>query len=186
MKFILTDEMGKPMVNGIHAILQRVYSNLQETSRPMENGLVWATRNHFKSIYPGSSHYNPNKVTGTGERTKGQNVGASINVDVPGITRAYHNLTIVPRFRKALTIPIHRWAFGKKASDFTNTFIVNKKDEDKAFIAQRVGGQLVYLFQLCKKAFQPKDSKLMPSDQTYANEVFSRIGIYLDNKATTT
>lgn len=183
MKFILTDKSGRPMQNGVHDILQRVHSNLQGASRPMEDALVWTTRNHFKTIYPGSSHYSPSKVQGTGERTSGAVVKASANVDVPGVARAYHDITIVPRFKKALTIPIHRWAYGKKASDFTDTFVVKKKDSGKSFIAQKLGGQLVYLFALCKKAFQPKDSKIMPSDKTYADNMFSRIRIYLDNKA---
>ena len=54
------------------------------------------------------------------------------------MTRAYHDLDIRPKFRRALTIPIHRSAYGKKASSFDNTFVLKKKD-GKRFIVQKEG-----------------------------------------------
>ena len=86
------------------------------------------------------------------EKQNGQNPFGSINIDVPGVTRAYHDMLIKPRFKKALTIPMHRAAYGKKASDFDNTFIVKKKD-GRAFIVQKQGGQLVFLFRLAHQVF---------------------------------
>jgi hypothetical protein len=91
-------------------------------------------RNHFKTIYPGSTHYAPEKVT-IGKPDK--NVG-EINIDVPGVTRAYHNITIVPKRANYLTIPIHRAAYGLSAKSFPDLFIVRKKN-GSAFLARQLG-----------------------------------------------
>lgn len=47
---------------------------------------------------------------------------------------------------------MHQQAYGKKASDFTGTFVLRKKD-GKSFIVQKQGGNLVFLFYLAKSAF---------------------------------
>lgn len=51
-------------------------------------------------------------------------MSASVNVEVAGASRAYHNITIVPKFRKWLTLPMHAKAYGKKATDFSNLLFV--------------------------------------------------------------
>ena len=56
-----------------------------------------------------------------------------MSIDVPGVTRAYHDITIVPRIRKALTIPMHKAAYGKAAGSFNDLFVLTKKD-GKAFL----------------------------------------------------
>lgn len=100
-------------------------------------------------------------------------------MDVPGVSRAYHDLTIRPRLRDALTIPIRREAFGKKAEDFPNAFVLKKKD-GRAFIAQRENGHLVFLFRLVRSAFQRQDRSIMPKDETFTKNIVSRIRTYLD------
>ena len=89
------------------------------------------TQNHFRAIYPGSRHYSPDKVTDGAAAATARSAIGSVAVNVPGVTRAYHDLTIVPRFRKYLTIPIHRSAYGKKAGDFRDLFVVTKKNGNK-------------------------------------------------------
>lgn len=78
-----------------------------------------------------------------------------------------------------MTIPCHRAAYGKRAADFPNSFIVRKKD-GRAWIAESQGGQLVFLFRLAKRAFQRQDPRLMPSDETFGHNISSRIAAYLD------
>lgn len=82
----------------------------------------------------------------------GENPEARVSIDVPGVTRAYHDLNIFPRFRKHLAIPMHQQAFGKKPSDFPNAFVVKKKD-GTMFLAQKEGTALAFLFNLAKHAF---------------------------------
>lgn len=157
----------------LHAIL----SKLNNSGKLMQNAMVWTVRNHFRTIYPDSQHYSPDKVT-DGAATNGSTPTAEAIIDVPGVTRAYHDITILPKVRRALTIPCHRSAYGKSARDFDHTFIVHKKD-GHAFIAQNKGGALVALFNLVQRAFQRQDTRLMPSDQTLADNVFARLKAYL-------
>lgn len=91
------------------------------------------------------------------------------------MTRAYRDITILPRFRKALTIPLAKEAIGKKASDFNDLFVVNKRN-GKSFLAQRQpSGNIRFLFTLAKSAFQKQDPTLLPSDEAYANGIIQRI-----------
>lgn len=53
---------------------------------------------------------------------------------MPGVTRAYHDLDIRPKFRRALTIPMHREAYGKRASSFDNTFVLKKKNGSRFIV----------------------------------------------------
>lgn len=161
--------------------MSRILWALQNSGKPIQDALVYGTRNHFQTIYPGSNHYNPNKVQPESTKQSYSAVTATAIVDVPGVTRAYHDITIFPRIRKTLTIPIHRSAYGKKASSFDNTFIVKKKN-GKAFIAQNNGGNLVFLYVLARRAFQPKDNGLMPSDESFAINIANRIRVYLDRE----
>lgn len=75
---------------------------------------------------------------------------------------------------------MHQQAYGKKASDFTGTFVLRKKD-GKSFIVQKQGGNLVFLFYLAKSAFQRRDSRLMPSDDNLGKNICSRITAYLSS-----
>ena len=103
-----------------------------------------------------------------------------IDIDIPGVRRAYEDITIRPRFRKALAIPMRREAFGRKPADFPDAFLAKNKRTGKEFIAQKQGGHLVYLFVLVKQAFQRRDSGIMPSDKTFAKNIVTRICRYLD------
>lgn len=127
----------------------------------------------MQTIYPGSKHYDPNKV-GPGQASNGNISEGEAQIDVPGITRAYHDLDIRPRFRQSLTIPMHSAAYGKKASDIDGMFVVKKKNGN-AFLAKNMGGNLAFMYFLAKHVHQSKDSRLLPSDGSYADNIFSRL-----------
>lgn len=103
-----------------------------------------------------------------------------IDIDIPGVRRAYGDITIRPKLRKLLAIPMRREAFGMKPTDFTDAFVVKSKKSGNEFIARNQGGQLVYLFSLVKSVFQRKDSGIMPSDKTFTRNIVKRICRYLD------
>ena len=134
-------------------------------------------RNHFKSIYPGSRHYDPDKVQPLGARD-GSVPEGSVDIDVPGATRAYRDLTIRPRLRKYLAIPIHRSSYSKSPKDFGDLIFIKKKDGGK-LLAQKAPGGLTFLFALRESVFQRRNPGLMPSDTVLANNVFARIKAYL-------
>ena len=117
-----------------------------------------AIKAHFRFQFPGSSHYDPNKVNPSNDSKLNEGV---VDVDVPGVSRAYHDIDIIPRNRQYLTIPMHREAFGiKKAPDFNDLFVVKKKD-GSAFLAKHV--------------HQRMDTRIMPTDNELASVAMSRL-----------
>ena len=130
-----------------------------------------AIRAHFRFQFPGSSHYDPKKVNPSNESHLNEGV---VDVDVPGVSRAYHDIDIIPRNRQYLTIPMHREAFGKKAPDFNDLFVVKKKD-GKAFLAKNDGGNLSMMFFLAKHVHQRMNTSIMPTDNERASVAMSRL-----------
>lgn len=168
----IVDRNNLPIDQSVRSILDKVYSKIKSSSKVISDGLKYTTQRHFQTIYPGSKHYNPNKVT-NGKNSNGEKVTGEIVIDVPGITRAYKDLNISAINRKYLTIPLHKEAYGKKASDFKLFFLENKKGNK--FLAQKSGKGITLMYLLRKSVHQKQDKKLMPSDETFAVNVFARL-----------
>ena len=101
---------------------------------------------------------------------------------MPGVTRAYHDIDIVPKFRKYLTIPISTQSYGRKSSEFSDTFVAFKKGGMSGLIGQKTdAGSVVWLYRLVKHVHQSQDSRILPSDDTYATDIFGRISANLNN-----
>lgn len=135
-----------------------------------------AIKAHFRFQFPGSSHYDPNKVNPSNESRLNEGV---VDVDVPGVSRAYHDIDIRPKVRQALTIPMHREAFGRSAADFNDLFVVKKKD-GKAFLARNNGGNLSMMFFLAKHVHQRMNTRIMPTDNELASVAMSRLSRLLN------
>lgn len=145
MKILLLAEDGRPAADAVADALQGAVDKMQRCGRAIGASLAGTVKQHFSDSRPGSSWYSPSKVT---EGASSGNVGEAV-VDVPGITRAYHDLTIHPRTAQALTIPMHRAAYGKKASEIDGLFTLKKKD-GKAFLVKREGSKLAFMYFLAK------------------------------------
>ena len=74
------------------------------------------------------------------------------DVNVAGASRAYHDITITPTSRQALTIPMHQSAYGKSPREVPGLFVLKAKS-GSAFLAKHEGKQLVLMWLLAKKAF---------------------------------
>ena len=159
-------------------MLSRIDSRLQKAGSAISYSLTQTTRRHFETIYPGSKHYSPDKVNpGNSTSTSGETL-----IDVPGVTRAYHDIDIVPKFRKYLTIPISAKSYGRKSSEFSNTFVAFKKGGMSGLVGQKTdSGSVVWLYRLVKHVHQSQDSRILPSDDTYATDIFGRISANLNN-----
>ena len=159
---------GRPIEQGISAMLSRVVDKLnRESGKTAAESMTKSVKNWVQQRYPGSKHYDPSKVN------QGDSLGVigTVNVDIPGINRAYHDVTIRPIRARALTIPIHQSAYGKKAADFNDLF----KPKGKNILARNVNGNLVAMFALAKSAFQKQDSSLMPTDDNLASGIFKAL-----------
>lgn len=167
-------EDGKTLAQKIQEILSKVKSNLDKASKVVSLSIAATVRRHFQSIYPGSKHYAPSKVT--------VKPNGAVNIDVPGITRAYHDLNIRAKKGKFLTIPFHRQAFGIPARNIENLFYVkNKKGTE--MLAKNEGGRLVVMYILKESVHQRRDPGLMPSDATILKNITSAVSKYLDRQA---
>lgn len=133
MTIKLVDSNGNSPKSAVALKLSSLLQRVRNSGKLIQDGLLWTTRNHFSTIYPGSKHYNPDKVQ-SASISNGMNPSAAVDVDVPGVTRAYHDLDIRPRFRRALTIPMHRDAYGRKASSFSDTFVLKKKNGNRFIV----------------------------------------------------
>ena len=102
-------------------------------------------------IYPGSKHYDPQKVQPL-STVDGQRPEAVVSIDVPGVTRAYRSANIIPKLRRHLAIPMNALSKDRKPMDFDNTIFVRKRNGEE-FIAQKVKNGLVFLFYLARSAF---------------------------------
>ena len=168
----LTTQNGAQLEAGIAALFRRVQAHLnQKSGKVIAKGLSDAIRAHFRFQFPGSKHYDPSKVSPSNDSKLNEGVA---EVDVPGASRAYHDIDIRPKIKQALTIPMHREAFGRSAADFNDLFVVKKKD-GKAFLASNNGGNLTMMFFLAKNVHQRRDSKIMPSDSEMATVAMSRL-----------
>lgn len=165
MTIIIQTTDNKPIEQGISAILKRVADQLnRDSGKIAAQTMTKSVKNWVQQRYPNSQHWDPNKVT------QGDSLGVigTTNVNIPGASRAYHDITIRPVHARVLTIPIHQIAFGKKASDFPDLF----KPKGKNILARNVNGELVAMFALAQSAFQKKDPSLMPPDEHLAGGIF--------------
>ena len=119
--------------------------------------------------------------------------GASVLVPIPGITRAFRDLTITPKEAQTLTIPIAGAAYGHRVRELTRmgwkVFRIpakgakaitapgehpRKYDQYKDLLAGTHGGKdVTFLYALKKQVVVRKDRTLLPSDEK-VTEVINR------------
>lgn len=169
---------GQPLEVGLASLFGQLKGELDSRSGVhIAKGVQASIRWHFASKWPGSQHYDPSKVGVSNE--SGANVGV-VGIDVPGVSRAYHDIDILPVAKKHLTIPMHAEAYGKKATDFEDLFVVKKKD-GKLFLAKHNGGDLQMMYFLANSVHQKQDPGILPSDQTLARHAISSVQRAIDN-----
>lgn len=163
----ITTTDGQTPQSGLAEILQRVATQLgREGQKYAAVTMANCIRRHFQAKYPGSRHYSPDKVTVE---------DTSVVVDVPGITRAYKDLTIRPINAKHLAIPLHRSAYGLKPREVEGLFYAQNK-RGTEMLAKTEGGALVVMYILKDVVHQRKDPTLMPSDQTLVDAITRNLG----------
>lgn len=129
----------------ISSAIRRAIQSLR-TGNIIAESLLVDARLHVQERYPGSTHWDPSNIS-ISETTEDS---GSIDIDIPGATRAYHDVEILPRWRQHLTIPLHPMAKGKKAEDIDGLF----RPRNRNILAKVIDGQLVPIFALVKRAFQ--------------------------------
>ena len=168
MTIRIQTQSGQPIEYGLKSIFTRILDNISRNFSGIASGTMTSSvKSWVQKRYPNSKHWEPNKVTSG----KGVGLEGITNVDIPGASRAYHDINIRPVRAKMLTIPMHSDAFHHSARDFNDLF----KPKGKNILARNVNGQLVAMFALAKSAFQKQDSSLMPTDENLASGIFKAL-----------
>lgn len=107
---------------------------------------------------------------------------ATVAVSIPGIARAYRDIDIRPVRGNALTIPIHAWAYGKTVAEVRDSGRDVFRPRKKDYLATLdEGGELVALYLLRKHVHQPRDSSLMPADETLQESFLRGVQMAVDH-----
>lgn len=86
--------------------------------------------------------------------------GVSISMRHPMVARAFRDLFIEAKRSKALTIPIAGIAYGRRAGEFSDTFVA------KGIIFQKTGpNSIMPLFLLRRAVTLKQDRSLMPTNE---------------------
>ena len=88
---------------------------------------------------------------------------ATVAVSIPGIARAYRDITIRPKRAKSLTIPIHAWAYGRTVREVRDSGMPVFEIKGFDVLATASGGELINLYLLRKVVHQPRRRSLMPT-----------------------
>lgn len=159
---VFVTKNGRTLEDGIQHIVNEIARSLNtRAGRIFSTHLTSYGKEHVQSLYPGSKHYSPSKV----EEIMPNNNEGGVVFNIPGITRGYHDYDIYPKAHTFLTIPMHRSAYGKSATEFNDlTYVSTKKG---AFFVRYPGNDpknLVWMYALVKHVHQNQDTKLAPKD----------------------
>lgn len=107
---------------------------------------------------------------------------ATVAVSIPGIARAYRDITIRPKRAKSLTIPIHAWAYGRTVREVRDSGMPVFELKGTDVLATARGGELINLYLLRKVVHQPRDRSLMPTakrlEQAFGDGVLMAVEHY--------
>lgn len=93
--------------------------------------------------------------------------GATISIGIPGISRAFRDIEITPRRASALTIPVHRLAYGRTVYEVSRERPVFRP-QGKDYLATTEDGKLTVLYLLRTRVRQPRDPSLLPTREDIA------------------
>lgn len=143
------------LVTPLNELFAGLKRNLDRQQNTISRTIAQCIRLHISNKYPGSKHWNPNKVTYE------RNV---VHVDIPGATRAYHDIDIKPKHAKHLAIPLHRSAYGLSPKTLDLKLVFRR---NKMFLVDKA--TLAFMYVLKNHVHQNQDPSLLPTDNTLAN-----------------
>lgn len=101
-------------------------------------------------------------VEGTGDATQ-----ATLKLTGHIFKRAFGPVTVRASAGKMLTIPMRAEAYGKRAREFDDIFIIRAK-QGRAFLARKVAtGRVQFLYLLKSFVILPQDRGLLPSQSQF-------------------
>lgn len=118
----------------------------------------------------------------TAETVEATSDSYGVRMTVAGAIFARVNgpVTIRPREKKYLSIPIHRDAAGKSPREFTGLFIITSKKGNKLFVRRNADKTITPLFALKTMVVLPEDEGLLPTAKDYALVSEQTAGEYME------
>lgn len=95
---------------------------------------------------------------------------ATVTISSPGIRRALGPLTIRPAKARALTIPVHWMAYGKRVGEVARSHPVFRL-KGRDVLATTIDGKLTALYVLRASVTIPQDRGILPSDEAMGGSV---------------
>lgn len=91
--------------------------------------------------------------------------GGSVVIPIPGVSRAYHDITITPNGKRYLTIPKHAASYAHTVPELRRRgWKIFRPGEKLCLLGyRRKGDAPVMLYTLTEKAHQKRDRSLLPS-----------------------
>ncbi|MGN0890525.1 MAG: hypothetical protein ACI4W7_02615 [Candidatus Spyradenecus sp.] len=142
----------------------RAVSNLCRGHIRQESRRRHATANRLGATP--SNHFEQATLTASASAEE-----AHVFIALPGISRAFRALSIVPRRARAITLPIAPEAYGKKASELERdgwALFTAKSLRGLLMGKNKATGETKPLYKLLAKVSQPQDRTLLPSDNALA------------------
>ncbi len=87
--------------------------------------------------------------------------GAFVELKAPGIGRAVHPITVRPRFKRALTIPIHALAYGSRVADVGRKHPIFRY-KNLLMTRQEGSERPIALYFLTHQVTLSKDGRMLP------------------------
>lgn len=109
--------------------------------------------------------------------------GATVGITHPGISRAAHDVEIVPRNgSKYLTIPVNAIGYGRRAREIGNLFFFTSKKTGKLYLGTNAEGvdHPIAIYLLVERSMLKQDRTLLPSDEAYGESALAGARDWVD------
>lgn len=170
MELRLTTINGDSVGTGIADILKRRLEQVSNSDAKSSaaNALAKCIADYWSSRFPNSDFYSPNCISVNGD---------SVDIDNPGVGRAYHDVDIFPTNAEYLAIPLTDFAKSHKSPrDIDGLF----KPKNHDVLATNENGTLVCHYALSKHVHQSQDRTIMPTEDAMYESVKEAVVNQLD------
>lgn len=107
---------------------------------------------------------------------------AEVIIPIPGISRAFRDLTVTPKNANALTIPLDALAYSRRASEVRALGWSIFRPKGKNVLMGTKDGETKSLYALVKSAHLRQDRGLLPSDEQISSTAKLSIKKYLQRR----
>ena len=152
-------KMNSRAAASLFALARRHLRDLASKRHATARKLGAEPTGYFEKAYANTGHESDEK-------------GGSVTVRAPGFRRVFGDMQVRPVLAKALTIPVHPLAYGKRVSDLQSDGIKVVRPKGASYLIKpNKDGSAELLYILARSALIRQDRSLLPSDGEMRSEV---------------